>query len=75
MWRYHASRCRLVPGVLRGLLQCLCRCPQSLTVRPEASRTIALRLEQDPWTPMGLLRTVSIDPWTVLLGGFGAAAP
>lgn len=25
---------------------------------------------EDPWTPMGLLRTLSIEPWTVLLGGF-----
>ena len=24
----------------------------------------------DPWTTMGLLKTVSIEPWTVLLGGF-----
>jgi uncharacterized protein YciI len=24
----------------------------------------------DPWTPMQMLRTVSIEPWTVLLGGF-----
>lgn len=30
------------------------------------------RLGEDPWSPMGLLRTVSIEPWTVLLGGFGS---
>ena len=24
----------------------------------------------DPWTPMHLLNTVSIETWTVLLGGF-----
>jgi uncharacterized protein YciI len=28
------------------------------------------RMAADPWTPMGLLKTVSIEPWTVLLGGF-----
>ena len=28
------------------------------------------RLAEDPWTPMDLLKTVSIEPWTVLLGGF-----
>jgi uncharacterized protein YciI len=27
-------------------------------------------MAEDPWTPMGLLRTLSIEPWTVLLGGF-----
>jgi uncharacterized protein len=31
---------------------------------------IESRLAEDPWTPMGLLKTVSIEPWTVLLGGF-----
>lgn len=30
------------------------------------------RMSEDPWTPMGLLRTLSIEPWTVLLGGFRA---
>jgi len=33
---------------------------------------IELRLAQDPWTPMRLLKTVSVEPWTVLLGGFRA---
>ena len=33
------------------------------------------RMAQDPWTPMHLLTTVSIEPWTVLLGGFRAANP
>jgi uncharacterized protein YciI len=31
---------------------------------------IVARLDDDPWTAMGLLKTVSIEPWTVLLGGF-----
>jgi uncharacterized protein YciI len=31
---------------------------------------IEARMASDPWTPMRLLRTVSIEPWTVLLGGF-----
>jgi len=35
---------------------------------------IETRMAQDPWTPMHLLRTVSIEPWTVLLGGFRAGA-
>ena len=33
---------------------------------------IELRLAQDPWTHMRLLKTVSIEPWTVLLGGFSS---
>ena len=31
---------------------------------------IELRLALDPWTRMRLLKTVSVEPWTVLLGGF-----
>jgi uncharacterized protein YciI len=33
---------------------------------------IEIRMAEDPWTPMQLLNTVSIEPWTVLLGGFRA---
>ena len=32
--------------------------------------TIEARMADDPWTPMRLLRTVSVEPWTILLGGF-----
>jgi uncharacterized protein YciI len=31
---------------------------------------VEARMAEDPWTPMGLLRSLSIEPWTVLLGGF-----
>jgi uncharacterized protein YciI len=31
-------------------------------------REIEARLNEDPWSGMQLLVTVSIDPWTVLLG-------
>jgi uncharacterized protein YciI len=31
---------------------------------------IVARLADDPWTVMNLLKTISIEPWTVLLGGF-----
>jgi uncharacterized protein YciI len=34
--------------------------------------TIERRFAEDPWIPTGMLRIVSIEPWTVLLGGFGA---
>lgn len=34
---------------------------------------IEMRMAKDPWTAMGLLRTVSIEPWTVLLGSLKQA--
>ncbi|HEV3091085.1 MAG TPA: YciI family protein [Candidatus Cybelea sp.] len=33
-------------------------------------RTAIDRFERDPWTLMDLLHTVSVEPWSVLLGGF-----
>jgi uncharacterized protein YciI len=39
---------------------------------PEQS-VIEARLAAGAWTPMDMLRTVSIEPWTVLLGGFPTA--
>jgi uncharacterized protein YciI len=30
--------------------------------------SIQARLEADPWTPMGVLDTVSVERWNVLLG-------
>jgi uncharacterized protein YciI len=38
---------------------------------PDAD-AVERRMAEDPWTPMSLLRTLSIEPWTVLLGGFSA---
>jgi uncharacterized protein YciI len=29
---------------------------------------VEARLAEDPWTSTGMLRTVSIEPWTILLG-------
>jgi uncharacterized protein YciI len=34
---------------------------------------VEARMAEDPWTPMGLLTTAGIEPWTVLLGGFRTA--
>jgi uncharacterized protein YciI len=31
---------------------------------------VVARLMQDPWALTGMLKTLSIEPWTVLLGGF-----
>ena len=36
----------------------------------DSVEAVEARMAADPWTPKGLLRTVSIEPWTVLLGGF-----
>ena len=38
---------------------------------PDAD-AVERRMAEDPWTPMTLLRTLSIEPFTVLLGGFAA---
>ncbi len=40
-------------------------------VNARDSSTIESRMAEDPWSQMGLLKTLSIEPWTVLLGGFG----
>jgi uncharacterized protein YciI len=34
----------------------------------ESEQEILERLAADPWAPMGLLRTVSVERWHVLLG-------
>jgi len=34
----------------------------------DSESTIKARLDADPWTPMGMLDTVSVEPWNVLLG-------
>ena len=31
--------------------------------------TVRARLDEDPWTPAGLLRTLSIEPWDAMVGG------
>lgn len=36
-------------------------------VEAESERAIRERFAQDPWERMSLLRTESVDPWTVLL--------
>jgi uncharacterized protein YciI len=37
--------------------------------------TIEARMAANPWTPMQLLKTVSIESWTVLLGSFRTESP
>jgi uncharacterized protein len=39
-----------------------------LIVRAESEQAIRARPDPDPWTPMGLLTIVSIEPWQILLG-------
>ena len=34
----------------------------------DSERTINARLAEDPWTPMGILTTVSVEPWNLLIG-------
>jgi uncharacterized protein YciI len=37
-------------------------------VNAEDETDIAARLEEDPWTPMGVLSTAAVYRWTILLG-------
>jgi uncharacterized protein YciI len=37
-------------------------------VDAEGELAIETRLADDPWAPMGLLRTAAIEPWEILLG-------
>jgi len=34
----------------------------------DSEETVNARLDEDPWTPMGVLTTESVEPWNVLLG-------
>ena len=38
-----------------------------VVVAPDAD-AVEARMREDPWTPLGLVKTVSIEPWTILLG-------
>jgi PhnB protein len=46
-----------------------------LIVDTDSEDTIEARLAIDPWTPMEMLRTVTIDPWEVLIGDPSGVAP
>ena len=37
-------------------------------VEADSADAVERRLADDPWSAMGLLTTLSIEPWTVLLG-------
>jgi uncharacterized protein YciI len=39
-----------------------------LIVDADSEESIFTRLAVDPWTPLGLLRIISIEPWQILLG-------
>jgi uncharacterized protein YciI len=38
-----------------------------LIVDAESESEIEARLAEDPWTPMGMLRTLTIERWEILL--------
>ena len=38
-----------------------------LIIAAESVQAIEARLSDDPWTPLGLLRTASIESWEILL--------
>jgi uncharacterized protein YciI len=36
-------------------------------VEADSPEAIDARLAKDPWTPTGMLRTMSVEPWQILL--------
>jgi uncharacterized protein len=41
----------------------------------DSERTVRARVEADPWTTLGVLTTVSVDRWEVLVGELPPARP
>jgi uncharacterized protein YciI len=46
-----------------------------LIIEAESEAEVHARTEQDPWTPMQVLTTVSVEPWELLVGRLPAPAP
>lgn len=44
-----------------------------LVVSADDEVQAAARLEEDPWTTVGVLETKSVEPWNVLVGEFASA--
>ena len=42
-----------------------------LIIAAESEQAIEVRLADDPWTPLHLLRTASVERWEILLGKKG----
>jgi uncharacterized protein YciI len=40
-----------------------------LIVEADSEATVRARTDEDPWTPMQILETVSVEPWHLLVGG------
>lgn len=45
-----------------------------LIIEAESEAAVHARTEQDPWTPMQMLTTVSVERWDLLVGALPAAA-
>jgi uncharacterized protein YciI len=66
-----ADRGYIVAGGPLGGEDDAARVMHVINVPAEVKETaIEAMMAEDPWTSMRLLRTVSIEPWSVLLGGF-----
>ena len=39
-----------------------------LIISADSEQAVAVRLADDPWTPLHLLRTASVERWEILLG-------
>lgn len=40
-----------------------------MAVRADSADAVEARFAEDPWRPMGLLRTTTVEPWEILLDG------
>ena len=40
-----------------------------LAVWADSEEAVEARFAEDPWRPMGLLRTAAIEPWEILMDG------
>ena len=40
-----------------------------MAVSADSEQAVEARLAEDPWRPMGLLRTAAIEPWEILMDG------
>jgi uncharacterized protein YciI len=46
-----------------------------LIIDADSEATVHARTEEDPWTPMHVLETVSVEPWQLFVGELPARTP
>jgi uncharacterized protein YciI len=46
-----------------------------LIVEADSEAAVHARTEEDPWTPMHVLETISVEPWQLLVGELPSQKP